>query len=193
MEQKEMGKCKAHAVAIVTCTLAFASLSASVAAGGEQLVCIDARPDGELIKKRIVFEKNGVRSADMFPLLKSWNSATGIFDAVNNEQVISIKLSDWTALNVERVQFRPAAQTAMPTLISDTPVNTTVNPAEIVISDGLISLTSQGCAGTSPDQSKEKVFLGTITFGSNTWHVVGRYSTFGRPSWSAGPDRKPGP
>ena len=164
-----------------------------MAAEGEQLLCIDARPDGELIKKRIVFEKNGVLSTDMFPLLKSWNSAAGIIDAVNNEQAFSIKLSDWTALNVEQVQPNPVAQTARPTLVSDTPVDTTVNPAEIVISDGLIALTSQGCAGTSPDQSKEKVFLGTITFGSNIWHVVGRYLTFARPSWSAGPDRKPGP
>jgi hypothetical protein len=193
MEQREMGNFKARAVAIVTCTVTFASLSASVAAEGEQLICINARPEGELIEKRIVFEKNGVRSTNMFPLLKSWNSATGTIDAVNNGQVISIKLSDWTALNVERVEFNPVAQTAMPTLVSDTLVDIMVNPAEIVISDGLIALTSQGCAGTSPDQSKEKVFLGTITFGSNTWHVVGRYSTFGRPHWSAGPDRKPGP
>jgi hypothetical protein len=192
MEQREMGNFKARVMAIVACTVPFASLSASMATGGEQPSCINVRPDGELIKKRIVFEKNGVRSPDLFPLLKSWNSVAGTIDVFNNGQVTSIKLSDWTVLNVERVQFPPNAQTAMPTQILNTDVDRSVNPAEITISDGLIALTSHGCDVPSPDPSKENVFLGTITFGSDTWHVVGQYFTFGRPSWHAGPNRKPG-
>jgi hypothetical protein len=192
MEQTAMGSLYARAIAIAAGAFVLASLSPSAVSGTQKLSCVDARPEGELIQKHIVFEKDGVRSPDMFPLLKGWNPAAGTIDAVNNEQQITIKLSDWTALNVEQVQSNPAAQTARPQLVSDAPVDMTVDPTEIVIADGLIALTSQGCNGTPPDQGQENVFLGKITFTPNGWHLVGRYSTFARPSWNPGPSRKPG-
>jgi hypothetical protein len=181
---------KAHAVAIVTCTFAFSSLCVPVAAG-EQLPCIDARPYGEM-NKHIVFEKSGARSIDLFPLLKSWNSTTGIIDAINNGLETSIKVSDWTALNVEQVPLSPVAQVRTPTLVSSAPVDIIVNLDQIAISDGLIALSPHGCDGRSNDQSQPKVFFGKITFGPESWSIAGQYLTFSWPSWDAGPNRKPG-
>jgi len=181
---------RAQAFAIVICTCAFGSLSVPVAAG-EPLSCIDARPFGGL-NKHIIFEKNGVRSIDLFPLLKSWDSATGTVVAFNNGRETNINVSDWTALNVERVPLNPVAQTLPPTLASSVPVDIVVNLSQIAVSDGLIALSPHGCDTISSDQSQQRGFFGKITFGPESWRVAGQYLTFDLPAWNAGPNRKPG-
>jgi hypothetical protein len=128
----------------------------------------------------------------MFPLLRSWDAVASAFNLTNNGQNANVKMSDWTALNVERVQAFPAAQAVVPTLVSTTQVDQVVNLSDISITDGLIALIAHGCDSVPIDQDKERVFLGKITFDSRDWHLVGQYSIFGTPSWNAAPNRKPG-
>ncbi len=155
---------------------------AATQARGENLSCVDVRPNGRLVDKHIVFEKDGVRSTDMFPLLRSFDSETGVIAAINNGRPINIKVSDWTALHVELVRPQSAAQRAPPRETPQGSLELTVESNAIRIDDGLIALAPNGCESSSANPNAENVFYGTINFDGSRWRVVGKWSTFTPPS-----------
>jgi hypothetical protein len=189
MEQKEMF----NRLAFVVMVCAFGCwLIATASADNDNLGCIDIRPHGRLTEKHVVFEKDGNPSTDLFVLLEGFDPAAGTITAFNNARRITIKLSDWTALRIERVLPNPAAQTAPPALSSTAQVDITASSNDITVENGLISLSRSGCAGKPPDQGPEEVFLGKIAFEPTGWHFVGKLSTFNPPAWHSTPSTKPG-
>jgi hypothetical protein len=167
------------------------------AAAQQAMSCINAKPDGRLIQRRIVFENQGGRSSDLYPLLKSFDATHNVIKIVNNSMPAEIKLSDWTALHIELRRPSPAAQQVPPTETNRVEMDKVVETNSVKIRDGMISISgADGCAGQPIGSGDEQVFEGAIEFENATrWHIVGVWVTFAPPSrvpFDGGASRKPG-
>jgi hypothetical protein len=168
------------------------------AAAQQAMSCINAKPEGRLVQRWIVFEnQQGVRSSDRYPLLKSFDPARNVVAIVNNSTPAEIKLSDWTALHIELRRPNPAAQQVPPTETNRVEMDKAVETNSVEIRDGMISIAgADGCAGQPIESGDEQVFEGAIQFENEThWHIVGTWVTFSPPSrvpFDGGTSRKPG-